>query len=222
VIGRAFASFLAVVLLAACASGGIRQLTMQELEILNRMEARLDSNRTALDGALEDLAQVAAEAIVDQHSLSLSIAKAQLLESMKSPWIIPDSGLAATQREVAFYHLYQLHEAQRDLLDARLRERKAATAELRTAYGRLLALTAQAIESQKILLAHLDAPADARLSALLNGLLAETRAFHETLAGSENPRLQELAKDVEQAEQKVTEALELLERILEASTRNRQ
>jgi hypothetical protein len=207
--------FLGLVAATACASGGVRQLTQQELTIMQRIEGRLDSNRVALHGALDDLGEIAATAIQDQHSLSLSIANAKLLESMSSPWTNPDSGLAATQREVALYHLYELEEAQRHLLEARLAERRASVAEVAGAYDALAALTRQAIQSQKILLAQLNQPADAQLQAFLTSLLAETRAFHETLALADDPALRALAHDVARAEEKLAKATETLSGLLQ-------
>ncbi len=46
------------------------------------------------------------------------------------------------------------------------------------------------IESQKLLLTHLNQPANARLTAFVGSVLAEAKAFRETLDTSKNPRLE--------------------------------
>lgn len=207
-IALAVAAAVAPALLGACASTGTAtgKLAEKELEAFRKLETRLDANRDALAGALTDLGEISAQAIGDRHSLSLSIAKAQLLESMKSPWTNPHPDLATTQKEVAFYHLYALAEAERELLEARLTERRAALAEVADAYDRLADLTAQIIAAEKIVIAHLKQPKGAQVSAFLGTLLGETRAFRQTLAASDNPELQALAARVGKAEDKVAGA----------------
>ena len=212
---RAAAVLVASLMLAGCASSGVRELTQAELDLTKRLHSRLDENGEALYSVLDGLTGLATEAIRDQHTLSLSISKAKLLESMRSPWIQPHPDLAATQKEVAFYHLFALAEAEASLFEARLEERRASVEEIRKAYGTLAALTAQIIEAEELILAHLNQPANAQISLFLGNLLTEVRAFREELSASENPRLKALAGDVERAEGRVGKATELIEKALE-------
>ena len=192
-----------------------RQLTKAEQDILIKLRNHQVKNRDAVHGSLGDLMEISTEAFADQHSLSLSISKAKLLESMKSPWVNPHPHLAATQKEVAFYHLYALSEAERELFGARLRQRQESIKEVKEAYDRLLTVMNRIIESEKVILAHLNQPASTRISVFVGSVLAETKAFRETLAASENPRLQSLAQDVAKAEERVAKVKDLIDKALD-------
>lgn len=204
-----------LMLVAACThTGNVRDLTQAELEVMRETQTRLAANREQVHGSLDDLKSNLAEALADQHSLQLSIAKARLLESMKSPWANPSPSLETTQREVALYHLYALSEAEAAALDARLTARTAALAEVKKAYDELIASMSGLIQSQQLLLSHLNQPANAQMVAFLNNVLAESKTFRQTLAASDNPRLQALAQEVEAAEGKVEKALENIDRLV--------
>lgn len=75
------------------------------------------------------------------------------------------------------------------------------------------------IQSQQLILSHLNQPANAQMVAFLNNVLAESKAFRETLAASDNPRLRATAQEVEAAEGKVQKMLENIDRFLEASNK---
>lgn len=207
------------VAVGACASTATRELTVMELRVLDRLEARLDTTGDALDGVLADLFEISREALTDQHALTASIAKAQLLESMKSPWLVQreEGTLAITQREVALYHLYSLHEAQRELLSARFDARRAALEEVRTAHARLQSLVRELIKAEKVILAYLEQPRKAQIGSLLSNLLAEATAFRAALAESDNPRLRELGARVQGAQERVERIQGLVERALDAT-----
>jgi hypothetical protein len=203
----------------ACASTATRELTVMELQLLDTLQARIDTNGDALDGVLSDLLEISREALADQHALTASIARAQLLESMRSPWLVQreEGTLAITQREVALYHLYSLHEAQRELLSAKVEERRAALDEVEAAHARLRSLVRELIKAEKVILAHLEQPRGAQIRSLLTGLLGEATAFREALAESDDPRLQELSERVKSAQERVERVQTLVERALEAA-----
>jgi hypothetical protein len=138
-----------------------------------------------------------------QHRLSTGLAQAQLLESMKSPWAKPSEDMVATQKEVALYHLFALAEAQQDLLDAELALRAESIREVRKAYRRLIVLSGQMIEAEKVLVAHLEQPKQAWVSGFVAQVLTEARAFSAELESSDNPRLRELSGDVGDAAERV-------------------
>jgi hypothetical protein len=212
---RALLGAVILCLTGGCASGGIRELTRIELDITDRMLARLEENGQALEGALDGLGDLSGEAIADQHSLSASVAKAGLLESMRSPWLPRDSTVNSARGEVVLYRLYGLAEAEEGLLEARLAERRATLQEVRDAYKALTILMAKVIEGERMLLAHMNAKTSARLNLMLDALLEETEALRGTLAQSDNPRLRLLAEEVRAAEERVEEARELLKASLE-------
>jgi hypothetical protein len=194
-----------------CSPKATTALTQAEIDTLNKLHGRLNENRGKLARSLDDLNAVGAEALQDQHTLSLSLSKAKLLESMRSPWSNPDADMAATQKEVAFYQLYALAEAEQDLLQKRLRTRRESIDRIAVAYDRMSTLTTQMIECEKLVLADINKPADAQVIAFVNQLLVEAKAFRETLAASDNPKLQQLAKDVEKAESRVEKARDAAE-----------
>lgn len=210
---------LVALAVGACASTATRELTVLELQVLDTLQARLDTNGDALDGVLVDLFEISREALTDQHALTASIAKAQLLESMKSPWLVQREGgtMAITQREVALYHLYSLHEAQRELLSAKFDERRAALGEIRAAHSRLRSLVRELIKAERVILAYLEQPRGAQIRSLLTDLLAEATAFRAALAESGNPRLRELGERVKGAQERVERVQGLVERALEAT-----
>lgn len=189
------------------------------MNVMMETQARLKANRAAVHGSLDDLQTNLTGALTDQHSLQLSISKARLLESMKSPWATPSKSMETTQREVALYHLYALSEAENAALDARLEARSASLAEVKNAYDELVASMGGLIQSQQLILSHLNQPANAQMVAFLNNVLAESKAFRETLAASDNPRLRATAQEVEAAEGKVQKMLENIDRFLEASNK---
>ncbi len=176
---------------------------------------RLKENKTQIFGSLTDMQDNTASALADQHSLDLSISKAKLLESMKSPWVQPHSDMVATQKEVAFYHMYALAEAEQAAFDARLAKRNQSIKELKKVYTELVTSMGALIESQKLLLTHLNQPANARLTAFVGSVLAEAKAFRETLDSSKNPRLEELAVDIKENEVKVQKALDQITKAME-------
>lgn len=219
-IGRSATRIALVVIstgiaLGGCASTGTQALARTEIEVLESLQQRLKTNRDTLDAALTGLKALAADAIKESGTLETSIAKAQLLESMKSPWITPSPELATTQKEVALYQLFALSEAQQELLRVRIQARHADIDQVRQAYNRLMSLTAQILENEKVVLAELSKPPSAQLTSFLSTLIAETSAFRQQLAESTNARVQALATDVAQAEERLTKAQSLIEAALE-------
>jgi hypothetical protein len=149
---------------------------------------------------------------VKEHSLEVSISKAKLLESMKSPWVVgTNPEQLRTQRAVALYHLYDLAEVERQVINTKIEERRTAMRVVADSYGRLVALLDEAIENEKIVLAHLNQPSSARIAGVINSFLAEVQAFHRQMAQSDLPELRALATDVAKAEERVSKAKERIE-----------
>ena len=185
------------------------------MNLMEKTHQRLKNNQANVIDSLDDLQDNLATALTDQHSLKLSISKAKLLESMKSPWVQPQQHMVATQKEVAFYNLYALAEAEQESLYAVLRLRKQELNEVKTAYGHLVNSMGALIESQKLLLTHLNQPANAQINAFIGNALAEAKAFSKSLDESENPRLKSLAAKVAKAETQVDKALGRFNKALE-------
>lgn len=188
-----------VAALAGCSSREVRELSSQEIEVIGRMRDALASNRGEVYRSLDDLKDNGNVALEERHSLAVNLSKAKLLESMKSPWVNPHPDLAATQKEVALYHLYALAEAEQALLAATIAEREAAVRRVRGAYARLITDAGRLIELQKTILAHLNQPAHARILAASAQVATELRAFESTLAAADDPRLREIARNVDDA-----------------------
>lgn len=92
--------------------GATRGLTKEEAALLQTLHDRTRGNKPKIESALNDLVEISASALEDTASLGVSISKAKLLESMKSPWTRPSNSMVETQRAVALYHLYALGEAE--------------------------------------------------------------------------------------------------------------
>ena len=192
---------------AGCAgfdSGGVRDLTEAEITVLKKTRARLSENRASVQGALDDLADNLRFALEEQHRLTSNLAKAQLLETMKSPWT--DSSLKSTQKEVALYHLFALAEAEQATLEARIEARTADINELKSSYGQLVSSMSALIAGQEQLLVHLNQPTSTQINLVLQQVFTESKAFREGLQDSGDPNLLRLADRVAERERELAEA----------------
>ncbi|MEZ4267469.1 MAG: hypothetical protein R3F39_13910 [Myxococcota bacterium] len=201
-------------LVALMASGCVRQvrdLTRAEAAALGAVQARVAQNREPLTRSLADLGRVSQAALGEKDGLTSGVAKAQLLESMRSPWVTSQGAGAATSREVALYHLYALADAERELRSARIRQREARLAAVQEAYDRLVGLTADAVAAETLILRYLEQPRGARVAEAVDGFLAETRAFRDVIQSSENPEMRRLADQVTRGEDAVRQAKEFIE-----------
>ena len=206
--------------LSGCASfddASVRSLTEAEIEVLGQTRTRLAANRSSVNGSLDDLADNIEYALRQQHRLESNIAKAQLLEAMKSPWTT--TNLESTQKEVALYHLFALEEAEQKAFAARVEARNARIAQLKSSYGQLVGSMSALIAAQEQLLVHLDQPTSTQISLVLQQVVAESQAFREALEGTDDPRLQRVMADLVEREQDLGDAsariVELLERLEE-------
>ena len=211
--------FVAIAL-SGCASfdsASVRSLTEAEIEVLGQTRARLAAHQASINGSLDDLADNIEYALRQQHRLESNIAKAKLLEAMKSPWTT--TNLESTQREVALYYLFALEEAEQKAFAARVEARNARIGQLRSSYGQLVGSMSALIAAQEQLLVHLDQPTSTQISLVLHQVMAESQAFREALDGTNDPRLQRIMDDLVEREQILGEASErivdLLKRIEE-------
>jgi hypothetical protein len=210
--------FVAIGCAALLASGCVRQvreLTQVEAQALDAVRARVAANRAPLTRSLADLGRVSQAALSEKDGLASGVAKAQLLESMRSPWVAGGAADAATAREVALYHLYALADAERELRTARIRQREASLAAVQAAYDRLVALTGEAVAAETLILRYLEQPPGARVGEAVDGFLAQTRAFRDVIQGSDNPELRKLAAQVTRGEDAVRKAKEFIELTIE-------
>jgi len=217
---RRMAVVLAVMVLSGCASfddASVRSLTEAEIEVLGQTRARLAANQFSVNGSLDDLADNIEYALRQQHRLESNIAKAQLLEAMKSPWT--STNLESTQKEVALYHLFALEEAEQKAFAARVEARNARITQLKSSYGQLVGSMSALIAAQEQLLVHLDQPTSTQISLVLQQVIAESQAFREALEGTDDPRLQRVMANLVEREQDLGDAtdriVELLERLEE-------
>ncbi|MFQ6004858.1 MAG: hypothetical protein ACE5OQ_05075 [Woeseia sp.] len=213
---------LAVAAVAACSSRDVRQLSSQEIEVIGRMRDALAGNRAEVYRSLDDLRDNGNVALEERHSLAVNLSKAKLLESMKSPWVNPHPDLAATQKEVALYQLYALAEAEHQLLAAMVSQRAAAVRQVRRAYARLITDAGRLIELQKTILAHLNQPTHARILAASAHVATELRAFESALAAADDPRLREIARNVDGALTRYQRIRQQLEDALEVAAELRK
>ena len=211
-----FGGLLAILVAGCASSDGVRQLSEQELAAFDTLAARLDENGRFFRDATETLADLNAHYARMAFGLELGLAKAKLLESMQAPWAPVRDSLQATQRAVILYHLYEIEAAEQKVLDARIRERRAATEEVWAAYLRLGQLVEDASRNLKVVLAHFNQPRDARIRAFTSTFLSEVTAFRAQLQASENPRLQQLAADVARYEAQAHATKAQAERTLDA------
>lgn len=211
---------VAMIALGGCASfdsAAVRSLTEAEVDVLGKTRSRLAANQSSINGSLDDLADNAAFALRQQHRLEVNIAKAQLLEAMKSPWT--STNLESTQKEVALYHLFALEEAEQKALAAQVDARNARIGQLKSSYAQLVGSMSALVAAQEQLLVHLDQPTSTQISLVLQQVVAESQAFRGALEGADDPRLQRVMADLVEREQDVSEAsqriVELLKRIEE-------
>lgn len=193
--------------LAGCgASSGIRQLGDRELDAFQALQKSLEANEVFIRGATQTLSDLGALYEEKEFELELALAKAKLLESMQAPWATVRDSVAATQRAVILYHLYELESAEQKAIDARVAQRRAAAQDVLAAYTRLSALIDGAAENVKIMIEHLNQPNSVRIRAATSTFLGEVAAFRAQMQSSENPRLQHLAQQVARYEEQVNNA----------------
>jgi len=201
-----FAVAFAALLLGGCAAN-VRALSQEELRAFEALQERLEKNEGALDAMLDDLAKIDADVLTSRDALDASLAQAKLLERMNAPWASPgDPQLVATQKEVALYHLYALSEARAEVLQAKIDARHESLAQVCKAYGKMLVLTKRMIAAEKVILEHLEQPSSATVLSFVSQLASEARAFSSALKSSDNPKLKELAADVEAAADRLDQA----------------
>ena len=213
---------LALLALSAggCASGGsIRELGESEEQMFTALADTLKSNERDVRDVTARLGELGADYTRLEFDLERTVATARLLDAMQAPWTVPSDGFAVTQRAVVLYHFYALERAGERVLEARIRERQARAREMLTAYRRLNGLVSEAAQSLEIVLKHLNQPTDARIRAFTAAFLAEVTAFREELHESDNPRLRELAEEVERYEEAARQATDDAETALQAILR---
>jgi hypothetical protein len=200
-----------------CASGGsVRELGQSEKEMFAALNERLEANQTFVRKTANQLGELGADYERLEFELELALTKARLLDAMQAPWATPHEVSSLTQRAIVLYHFYELELAEGKVLEARIRERRARARELYTAYRRLKALVADAGKNLEIVLEHLNQPTDAQIRAFTAAFLAEVTAFRQELRESDNPRLRELADDVERYEEAARKSTEDAEKALQA------
>lgn len=216
--------FLAVMLLITGCVSNVRNLTNGELKAMQKVHHRLKGNSHFINKSLTQLEGVGEDALLVQNSVDVNIAKAKLLESMRSPWIQqnPKSAQAITQQEAALYHLYALTQADREVMDARLAERAAALARVRTTYSNLVIITKRVIKNEELVLAHLNQPPSAFLVQSGDAVLSEIKALRKQLAKSDNPELKQLAEKADKAEDRLTKVRDGLEKFLDSYAKIKQ
>ena len=208
---------LCIIVAAGCASSGsVRELGQSEKQMFVALDERLEENETFVRKASDQLGELGADYARMEFELELALAKAKLLDAMQAPWSEPREVSAVTQRAIVLYHFYRLELAEEKVLEARIRERRARARELYTAYRKLKALVADAGESLEVVLENLNQPTSAQIRAFTATFLAEVTAFREELRVSDNPRLRELADEVERYEEAARKTTEDAERALAA------
>ena len=218
IAGRRSVILVTMFLLGGCAgfnSGSVRDLSQAELQVLGKTRARLVANQVSVNGSLDALADNVEYALNEQQRLSSNIAKAQLLEAMKSPWT--DTNLKSTQKEVALYHLFALESAEQKARAARIEARRARIAQLKSSYSQLITSMSALIAAQEQLLVSLDQPTSAQINLFLQQVVAESQAFRKTLDGTDDPRLQRAVANLADRERVLSDAadriVELLDRL---------
>ncbi len=183
---------------AGCVTGGnaVRDLSEKEIEAFQALDKRFTQNARFMKRASADIGELGAEYAEKEYSLELALAKAKQLEVMQAPWALTRNEFAQTQRSVMLYHLYEVERAQQRVLEARVRERRAAAQEVLRGYNQLQALMKKAVKNLEIILKHLNQPKSAQVRLITKTFLNEVAAFKQQLQHSKNPRLQKLAEDI--------------------------
>lgn len=197
-------------LVAGCASSdqAVRALGEREAQMFTGLRERLSRNEALVAGATASLGEHGADYAARAYRLDLAVARAKRLDAMRVPWTIPWGELATTRRAVMLLRLYEIEMAEQRVLDARIRERRAAAAEILASYRRLRQLTGRAAEDLTLVLAHLSPPSGEPTHVFSRALLDEITGFRARLEQSEHPRLRAFAEEVAGFEQRAREARE--------------
>ncbi|MEM8984059.1 MAG: hypothetical protein AAGC71_13595 [Pseudomonadota bacterium] len=209
---------LASYVAAGCAgfdASAVRELTAAERTVLEQSRMRLSDNRQSVNDSLSDLAETVAYVLPQRDRVAANLAKAKLLESMKSPWAA--TAQTTTQREVALYHLFALSDAENAVLQQEIATRTARIDALRGTYAGLIRTLSALLAAQEQLLTHLSQPTSTQIMQVVNQVLIESQALRAALDTDNNPRLQRLYDGLVEREQALANAQErilmLIERI---------
>ena len=206
----------AIFALCGCASfgRGVRDLTASEKAYLTALREGVTANQPKLQNALDDIGHIHDEtAAREQRDLLGAIAKAKLLESLRSPWA-PAPNTRETQRAVVLFHLYDLAQSEQRAFEAAQAQRAAVRAQIASHWIRIEDLLSQATDNQEQILKDLNQPADQQVANVVGDFLAEAKAFQSELAKSDDPELKRLADETERALAKVDNAKDQLDGIL--------
>ena len=206
----------AFLLVGCVTNNAVRQLGEKENIAFQALDKRLSENEVFMQKTVTSLGALGAGYAKKEFELELALTKAKRLESMRAPWTLTRDKLAATQRAVILYHLYEVEVAEQKVLDARVAQRQASAQELLAAYKQLSVLLRGASSHLEVVLAHLNQPTSARIRAFTATFLSDVTAFRETLQASENPRLQQLAERVSHYESQVSQAKDQAENALDS------
>jgi hypothetical protein len=208
-----------IVFASGCASvRPVRELSEEEIALTEKLKGRLKENRKQFNESLSELLNLSVLYMQDSNALHRNVAKAKLLESMKSPWEEPTPALAATRRSVALYHLYDLIETQDDLERAMIEERSLSISEVKASYGSFVSLVDKLMEGQRLLARHLNRSRSLEALSFMKNLSAETKAFRGNLETSDNPALLKLTDKVAKSESRVDQATQAIEEVIRATS----
>jgi hypothetical protein len=208
----------AILVLSGCASFGrakVATLTTEEQQYMTALKKAVADNQTEVQKALDDIGRIHDNAVATEQSLLLgAVAKAKLLESMKSPWVNAPTNMGETQRAVVLFHLYDLSQSELQAAEAARVQRATARTQIVAHWAHIGDLLGQALKNQEAILKDLNQPADQQLLNAVGNFLTDAKAFQAELAKSDDPELKRLASETDKALTKVDNAKDQLENVL--------
>jgi hypothetical protein len=214
---RSFTIALAL-LGVGCGSRAVRDLSKAEQDYLVAVTHRVDEHRSAVERMLVDLGAIERQfAAVERQNTMTAVAEAKLLESMQAPWAAPSPSLETTQRAVILFHLYDLLAQQRALFEAEQDQRDEERQQVLAAYDKLAELLNETLADEKIVLEYLNQPASSQIASVVEQTLLEAHAASDSLAKSDDPRLQRLAAETDKISDRVERTKKAIQDALAAA-----
>ncbi len=210
--GATLLCLCAVVLLSACSSSGIRQLSDAETAYFAKLKAHLRESAPKLKAELDTTKVNEDAALLHVAQLDDNIRRAQLVYSLREVLTAPAADSArfiqVSRNKVILYSLAEAGQARNEKHSAELAKGAEERRQLLSNLDALNTLVADVIASNEVLHNHLNQSGTAQLTDFLSEVGRQVTAFNAGIkaADQNNPAIQSMVEAGKVADQRVQEA----------------
>ena len=210
--GATILCLCAAVLLSACSSSGIRQLSDVETAYFSKLKAQLRESTPKLKAELETTKANEDAALLHVAQLDDNIRRAQLVYSLREVLTAPAADSArfiqVSRNKVILYSLAEAGQARNEKQSAELAKGAEERRQLLSNLDTLNKLAADVIASNEVLHNHLNQSGTAQLTDFLSEVGRQVTAFNTGIkaADQNNTAIQSMVEAGKVADQRVQDA----------------